>query len=156
MWTDSLFPVSAFPVSAFPVSANGRSPDVRSKDRAVVVVRPGEEVMGRQALPYFVGVSETSTGATGISMNAVVIPPGGAAAPHSHLGFETAVYMLKGSVSVAFGQDLRLKVTLEEGEFMFIPANTPHQPRNLSDNEAAVAVVARNDANEQENIERFA
>ncbi len=101
------------------------------------------------------GVSAASTGATNISMNAVVIPPGGAAAPHSHLGFETAVYMLKGSVSVAFGDNLRLKVTLDEGEFMFIPANSPHQPRNMSNVDPAVAIVARNDAHEQENIERF-
>ena len=31
----------------------------------------------------------------------------------------------------------------------------PHQPTNLSQTEAAIAIVARNDANEQENVELY-
>jgi uncharacterized RmlC-like cupin family protein len=121
----------------------------------VVVIKPDAEVMGRQALPYFVGVSAASAGATAISMNLVVVPPGGAAEPHSHRGFESAVYMLKGRVEVRHGHQLSESLILEEGEFLFMPADMPHQPVNLSEEEPALALVARNDANEQESIERF-
>ena len=133
------------------------SPAVSSKlgTNGVVVVRPAEEVMGRQALPYFVGISGSSAGATGISMNLVVLPPGGAAEPHSHRGFETAVYMIRGQVEVRYGPTLDERLTLSAGEFMFIPAGLPHQPVNHHPDEPAFALVARNDANEQESIEHF-
>ena len=39
-----------------------------------------------------------------------------------------------------------------EGDFIFIPPRVPHQPVNLSETEPAMAVVSRNDANEQENV----
>ena len=121
----------------------------------VVVVRPDVEVMGRQALPYFVGISGASSGATAISMNLVVVPPGGAAEPHSHRGFETAVYMLRGRVEVRYGPTLSDRLLLQAGEFLFMPADVPHQPVNHDLDEPAMALVARNDANEQESIEHF-
>ena len=121
----------------------------------VVVVRPEAEVLGRQCLPYFLGVSAASTGATGISMNLVIIPPGGAAEPHSHRGFETAVFVVKGRVHVRHGDALGESTLIESGDFLFIPADVPHQPVNLSPTEPAVCVVARNDPQEQESIELF-
>src|SRR5512147_687904 len=51
----------------------------------------------------FVGIAGRTAGATGLSMNLVVIPPGGATEPHIHRGFETAVYLLKGRVETRFG-----------------------------------------------------
>jgi uncharacterized RmlC-like cupin family protein len=121
---------------------------------AVTVIRPEAETLSRQALPYFVGVSGVSTPATGISMNLVIIPPHGAAEPHLHRGYETAVYMMKGRVDVRYGADLELLLVLEEGDFLFIPADMPHQPVNNAD-DPALAIVARNDANEQESVELF-
>jgi uncharacterized RmlC-like cupin family protein len=35
---------------------------------------------------------------------------------------------------------------------LFIPADVPHPPRNLSDTQPARAIVARNNANEQESV----
>lgn len=121
---------------------------------AMTVVRPAAETLSRQALPYFVGVSGVSTPATGISMNLVIIPPHGAAEPHLHRGYETAVYMMKGRVDVRYGPELEELLVLEEGDFLFIPADMPHQPVNQTD-EPALALVARNDANEQESVELF-
>jgi uncharacterized RmlC-like cupin family protein len=120
----------------------------------MTIVRPERETLSRQRLPYFVGVSAASAGATRISMNLVVIPPQGAAEPHSHRGFESAVYMMRGSVDVRYGRHLEELLTLEEGDFLFIPADMPHQPINYAD-EPALAIVARNDANEQESVELF-
>ena len=118
----------------------------------VVTIRPSAEMMTRQQLPYFVGIAGRTAGATGLSINLVVIPPGGAAEPHIHRGFETAVYLLKGRVETRFGPGLRELVINEAGDFIYIPADVPHQPVNLSDSEPAHAIVARNDPNEQENV----
>jgi len=43
-----------------------------------------------------------------------------------------------------------------QGDFIFIPKGVPHQPCNLSLDTEAVALVARNDANEQESIRLYA
>lgn len=117
------------------------------------IVRPEQKTLSRQQLPYFVGVSSAS-GATKISMNLVIIPAHSAAEPHFHRGFESAVYMMRGSTEVLYGPNLEEKLALEEGDFLFIPADMPHQPVNCS-NEPVLAIVARNDANEQESVELF-
>jgi hypothetical protein len=38
---------------------------------------------------------------------------------------------------------------------LFIPADIPNQPYNPSDTEEVVAIVARNDPNEQESVELY-
>jgi len=38
------------------------------------------------------------------------------------------------------------------GDFVYIPANMPHQPYNRSQTEPATAVIARTDPNEQESV----
>ena len=48
------------------------------KPREPVAVRPDLEEMTHQRLPNFVGISAETAGATGISMNVVTIPAGGA------------------------------------------------------------------------------
>lgn len=126
--------------------------DKASTAAAVVRVRPDREALARQRVPYFAGVSEATAGATGLSMNVVVIPPGGAAEPHRHRGFETAIYVVEGRVETKYGPGLRQSVITEAGDFLFIPPDVPHQPVNLSATERAVGLVARNDPNEQENV----
>jgi uncharacterized RmlC-like cupin family protein len=121
------------------------------RDR-IVTVRPAEPVDTLQRLPAFVGISDATAGSTGIGMNVVVIPPGAAAEPHYHDGFETAIYLLSGRVETRYGDGLRQTCVNEAGDFLFIPAGVPHQPRNLSDTEPARALVARNTPNEQESV----
>ncbi len=118
----------------------------------IVTVRPAEPVDTLQRLPAFVGISDATAGSTGIGMNVVVIPPGAAAEPHYHDGFETAIYLLSGRVETRYGDGLQQVCVNEAGDFLFIPAGVPHQPRNLSDTEPARALVARNTPNEQESV----
>ncbi len=118
----------------------------------VITVRPDAETLTRQRLPYFIGISEATAGAKGISMNLVIIPPGGSAEPHLHRDYETAIYLIKGRVETRYGRGLKQSVVNEAGDFIFIPPNVPHQPHNLSATEPAHALVARNDPNEQENV----
>ena len=55
---------------------NGKPGD---HSNGVVVVRPAAEIMSRQQLPYYVGISEVTAGAKNISMNLIIIPPAGSA-----------------------------------------------------------------------------
>ncbi|MEK9629311.1 MAG: cupin domain-containing protein [Nitrospinota bacterium] len=118
----------------------------------VVTVRPKETIATKQNLPYFVGISQETAGAKGLSMNMVVIPPGGSPKAHYHKDFETAIYLLKGRVETRFGDNLKESVINEEGDFVYIPPGVPHKPVNLSDTETALAIVSRNDPNEHENV----
>lgn len=118
----------------------------------VKALRPEKEVMTRQRLPYFIGVSAATAGATGLSMHIVAIPPGARAEPHVHEGYETAIYVLEGRVETRYGERLEQSVISEAGDFLFIPPGVPHEAANLSATEPARAIVARNDANEQERV----
>ena len=125
--------------------------DEQSK-RPVRAVRPDREVLTKQRLPYFVGVSGATVGATGLSMHMVVIPPGARADPHAHRGYETAIYVLEGRVETRWGEGLAESIVSEAGEFLFIPPGVPHEAINCSATEPARAIVARNDPAEQDNV----
>jgi uncharacterized RmlC-like cupin family protein len=60
-------------------------------DAVVQAIRPEVEVMTRQGLPYFIGISGETVGAKGLAMHVVVIPPGARAAPHVHVGYESGI-----------------------------------------------------------------
>jgi len=130
--------------------AGSRHIEVSSQD--IVTVRPDAAEGSKQGLPIFPGISEKTAGSKGISMLRVVIPPGAAAKAHIHKGYETAVYLVQGRVETRYGPGLSKSVINTAGDFIFIPAEVPHQPRNLSDSEPAIAIVARTDPNEQEGV----
>ncbi|KAM3096795.1 cupin domain-containing protein [Phormidesmis sp. 146-35] len=131
---------------------NSFSEQPNSMSSEVVTIRPDTEILTRQRLPYFVGISRSTVGAKGISMNLVIIPAGGTAEPHFHRDYETAIYLIKGRVETRYGEGLKQSVINEAGDFIFIPPGVPHQPHNLSATEPAHALVARNDPNDQENV----
>jgi uncharacterized RmlC-like cupin family protein len=124
----------------------------RAHTGKVKAVRPDAEVMTKQRLPYFAGISGATVGARGLSMHMVVIPPGTRADPHSHRGYETAIYVLEGRVETRYGEGLRESVVSERGDFLFIPPGVPHEAINCSATEPARAIVARNDPAEQDNV----
>ena len=118
-------------------------------------VRPDREVMTRQRLPYFIGISGQTVNATGLSMHLVVIPPGARAEPHIHVGYETGIYVLEGTVCTRWGPALENEVVSHAGDFLFVPPGIPHEAINLSATEPARAVVARNDPAEQDKVLPF-
>lgn len=124
------------------------------KHSGYAIVRASSEVLTKQGLPYFVGLSGDTVGARGICMHVVVIPAGSMAEPHSHSNYETAIYMLSGRVECRFGDNLEETAILEPGNLLYIGPNVVHQPINLSDTVPAVAIVSRNDPNEQEHVVR--
>jgi uncharacterized RmlC-like cupin family protein len=118
-------------------------------------VRPDREVMTRQRLPYFIGISGQTVHATGLSMHLVVVPPGGRSEPHIHIGYETGIYVLEGTVCTRWGPALEHEVVSQSGDFVFVPPGVPHEAINLSETEPARAVVARNDPAEQDKVLPF-
>ncbi|TAK34585.1 MAG: cupin domain-containing protein [Chloroflexota bacterium] len=125
--------------------------DSADRDGLVLVHGPAE-IKSKQGLPYFVGISGHNAGARGISMNMVVIPAGGAGEPHCHSNFESTIYLVKGRVLTKYGDGLAQSAIVEAGDFLYIGPNVWHQPINLSETEEAIAIVARNDPEEQEHV----
>lgn len=76
------------------------APKAIEANARIVTVRAPAETITRHRLPYFVGISRGTVGATGLSMHMVLIPPGAAAEPHLHRGYETAIYVLEGRVEI--------------------------------------------------------
>jgi uncharacterized RmlC-like cupin family protein len=101
---------------------------------------------------YKLGMSGKNVGATALSMNVAVIPPGGIAGAHIHVGFEVMLYILEGRVRHDYGEGLRQRVEHEAGDFIFIAPGVPHEVYNMSDTEPVVAVVARSTPDEWDRI----
>ncbi len=101
---------------------------------------------------YKTGLSANNVGAKRLSMNVAVIPPGGVAHAHVHVGFEVMLYILQGRVRHEYGPGCAFSLDNEAGDFIFIEPGVPHEVVNLSETEPVVAVVARSDASEWEHI----
>jgi len=118
----------------------------------IFVVRGSGTCRGWNNIRYKIGLSAKNTPARHLSMNVATIPPGGVAYAHVHVGFEVMLYILAGRVRHEYGEGLAQSVENGAGDFIFIEPGVPHEVFNLSDDEPVVAVVARSDASEWENI----
>lgn len=116
------------------------------------VIRAGATYEGKQGLSYFAGISAESAGARGLCMHLLEIPPGGRAKAHLHEAHETAIYVISGNAEMWYGEGLRDHLTVQAGDFLYIPSGVPHLPANASDTEPCTAVLARTDPNEQESV----
>ncbi len=114
-----------------PPAASAFSPDC-------AVVRAGQSFVGKQCFIYAAAISAESVGAK--------------AKAHKHEAHETAIYVLSGEAGTYYGERLENHIVSRAGDFVYIPANVPHLPYNMSATEPCVAVVARTDANEQESV----
>jgi uncharacterized RmlC-like cupin family protein len=115
-------------------------------------LRAGEAFTGKQGFTYAAAISAETVGATAIHMQLLTVPPGAKAKAHKHERHETAIHVLSGEVGMWYGDRLEHHMVTEAGDFVYIPADTPHLPYNRSATEPAVAVVARTDPNEQESV----
>ncbi len=118
----------------------------------ITVLRASETHRDWNGIRYKTGLSAKNVGATKLSMNVATIPPGGVARAHVHVGFELMLYILEGRVRHEYGPGLTKTVDNRAGDFLFIAPGVPHEVFNLSATEPVVAVVARSDASEWENI----
>lgn len=123
-----------------------------TNNQDIVVVHPKHSFLSRQNLPNFEGISAQTAGSKVLCMHMVIVPPGGKAESHYHNGYETVIYILKGQAKTVYGEQLDKEILHEPGDFIYIPPKVPHYPVNLSQTEEVVAIVARNDPNEQESV----
>jgi uncharacterized RmlC-like cupin family protein len=116
-------------------------------------LRAGEPLVGKQGFTYAPAVSAETVGASAIHMQLLTVPPGARAHAHKHEAHETAmICVLSGEVGMYYGEKLENHMVTRPGDFVYIPANVPHLPYNLSPSEPATAIVARTDPNEQESV----
>jgi uncharacterized RmlC-like cupin family protein len=118
----------------------------------IFVVRGSGTHRSWNNIRYKTGLSAKNVPARQLSMNVATIPPGGVAFAHVHVDFEVMLYILAGRVRHDYGPDLASSIENEAGDFIFIEPGVPHEVQNLSDTEPVLAVVARSDASEWENI----
>jgi uncharacterized RmlC-like cupin family protein len=117
-----------------------------------VLIRPGEAAEGTTGVTYAAGVSASTAGASGLCLQLASLPPGARARAHLHAEHESAAYVIEGEMVLWSGERLEEKVVAGPGDFLYIPSGVPHLVANASDREPAVAVLARTDANEQEDM----
>jgi uncharacterized RmlC-like cupin family protein len=115
-------------------------------------VLDGESFRAWNGIRYKAGLSEKNVNSTRLSMNVATVAPGAIAYAHIHNGFELMLYILQGRVRHIYGIHLEKTVDNEAGDFIFIEPGVPHEVYNLSDSDPVVAVVARSDASEWQNI----
>ncbi len=121
----------------------------------ILTIRGGGASRGWNGIRYKSGMSAKNVGARALSMNVATIPPGGVAYAHIHVGFEVMLFILEGRVRHEYGPKLEHTLENGPGDFIFIAPGIPHEVFNMSDSEPVVAVVARSDASEWENIVPF-
>ena len=121
----------------------------------ILTIRGGGDPRGWNGIQYKAGLSGRNTGARRLSMNVATIPPGAVAFAHIHVDFEVMLYILEGRVRHEYGPRLEHVLENGPGDFIFIAPGVPHEVFNMSATEPVVAVVARSDASEWENIIPF-
>lgn len=121
----------------------------------ILTIRGGGSGRAWNGIRYKSGMSAKNVGARALSMNVATIPPGGVAYAHIHVGFEVMLFILEGRVRHEYGPKLEHTLENGPGDFIFIEPGVPHEVFNMSDSEPVVAVVARSDAGEWENIVPF-
>jgi uncharacterized RmlC-like cupin family protein len=65
------------------------------------------------------------------------------------------LYILRGRVRHEYGEGLTKSIDNGPGDFIYIEPGVPHEVVNLSPTDEVVAVVARSDATEWENISPY-
>ncbi|HIF20967.1 MAG TPA: cupin domain-containing protein [Gemmatimonadetes bacterium] len=118
----------------------------------ILCVRNPETHRGWNGIRYRTGLSAKNVGSKKLSMNVATVPPGAVAYAHIHVDFEVMLFILQGEVRHEYGENLEQSMDNSAGDFIFIQSGVPHEVLNLSDTEPVIAVVARSDATEWENI----
>ena len=118
----------------------------------ISILRAHDNCRDWNGIQYRVGMSSKNVSSKKLSMNVATIPPGGVAYAHIHVDFEVMLYILQGRVRHDFGPGLAQSVENAAGDFIYIEPGVPHEVFNLSETVPVVAVVARSDPDEWENI----
>jgi uncharacterized RmlC-like cupin family protein len=93
-------------------------------------------------------ISQATTGAHNIYMGLFRVPAGARGRPHYHENCESALYMIKGGIEIQWGDGLEDSLEVHEGDMLYVPPRETHIVRNLSADEPAEYIVARDSPTE--------
>jgi uncharacterized RmlC-like cupin family protein len=125
---------------------------ISDKKQVCRVVQAGPAFTGKQELQYSPAISAETVGSRAIHLQMLTIPPGGRAKAHKHESHETALYVIRGESGMWYGENLEEHLFARSGDYLYIPADVPHLPYNLSKTEPCIALISRTDPNEQESV----
>lgn len=86
-------------------------------------------------------IAGSTVGTQHLRMGRVVTSAGLISSAHHHGDCETAVYLVRGSAVMLFGPDLRERISLAPGDFLFVPPWTIHAEANLGSEDAEFIVA---------------
>src|SRR3954453_5183679 len=115
---------------------------------AVKIVKPGAEHDTPRGILGGAELSQATTGATNIYMAKFRVPPGARSRPHYHANCESGLYMLSGRIAIHWGEHREQTLEVEPGDLLYVPPRETHVVVNLSDDEPADYVVARDSPTE--------
>jgi uncharacterized RmlC-like cupin family protein len=112
------------------------------------VIKPGPDHDVPRGVLGGSEISQSTAGARNIYMAVFRVPPGAQSRPHYHENCESAVYMLRGSLRVKWGDRLEQEILLEPRDLVYVPPKETHVLENVSSTEPAEYVVARDSPHE--------
>lgn len=80
---------------------------------------------------------------TGLWGGTFLVEPGARTSIHHHGEQETIVYVLEGESRIRWGEHGESEATVRAGDFLHVPAYTPHMEINLSEEEPFRWIVVR-------------
>jgi uncharacterized RmlC-like cupin family protein len=115
----------------------------------VKVVKPAADREVPRGIVGGAEISDVTAGARDIFLGIFRVEPSARSRPHYHSTCESAVYMLRGSMDVQWGDELEHTTTLVVGDMAYVPPQETHILHNRSPDVPAEYLVARNAANEE-------
>lgn len=104
--------------------------------------QPADTTLQTRGMVREPGIDGNTVGASKIWLGRVTCAPNTMGPPHHHGEAETAAYVVKGHIRVYFGEDFKEYAEAGPGDFLFVPANTPHIEGNPYD-KPAEAILSR-------------
>lgn len=95
-------------------------------------------------------ITAQSSGAEGLSLQRLTISADQPEGAHLHEHHETALYVLRGTLVVFYGDWLQEHAVVRPGEFFYVAPGVAHAQRALDPAEPVIALIARTDPNESE------
>ena len=121
--------------------------------RTATVVSGSKPYTSAQGSVYSPGICAETVASAALFLGVVTLPAGERTRAHVHARHESAFYMLSGeAVELWSGEQLQHCATARPGDFLFIPAGTPHVAVNRSSSRPAVFVGVRNEPTAQESV----
>lgn len=121
--------------------------------RTAAVISGSEPYTSAQGSIYSPGICAETVASAALFLGLVTLPARERTRAHVHARHESAFYMLSGeTVELWSGERLEHCATARPGDFLFIPAGTPHVAVNRSGSQPAVFVGVRNEPTAQESV----